>query len=384
MIVDGGPLPRLIGVDAIESQLRRARSAGAGHAVIFAERVTNPLLAAIDRLRRDGLSVDLARSVSDAADFIHPDEAILLINPKIVVTGARLESIAHSNASVLLCVHDDPANEQYERIDATARWTGYARLDGRLLRRTAAMVGDWDLASTLMRQAVQEGAARVTLTSAEADRDLLSIDNGVAAHRSARRLVADAATESAGWGTRWIVGPIARLSMRVAADLNIEAQWITLAALGFFGLSGATALAGWVVASLLMLLLGQILDLAGSVGTQATAGTARFDRYRFPARFAAAVVVIGAMGITLSLRSAQWGCAVLAIVIIGATLLAAPLARQDLRMELWRSDPTGHTLIGLAGFALNAPVWALVVGAIHAAVSLGWAVHKLTPRLARS
>jgi hypothetical protein len=302
----------------------------------------------------------------------------------VIVTPKRLTAVAGSADPVLLCVRDDPANERFELIDPTARWTGFARIDGGLLRRTAAMVGDWDLGSTLMRRAVQDGAGRMTLTPEEAGADLIVLGGNADAQVAGRRLVAASPVESAGWATRWLIAPIARLSARIAGDFGVEAQWTTLAGFGFFGLATACALAGWIVASLVVLLFGQICDAAGSIGRQAGAGTRRLETFRFPVRASAATIVVLAMGTTLTLRTGQWGCMVLAAVIIGATWLARPLARDDDMMAKWRSDPSGHAVIGLIGFALGSPVGALLVSAAHAAFSLGWAIRKALSGLARS
>jgi hypothetical protein len=383
LIAGETPLPRILGTDPVEFQLRRARVAGVAHAVIYVERVTSPLLATVDRLRRDGLSVDIARTVADAAELIHPDEGVLMIASDVVVSPERLSAVADSTEPVLLCVRDEPANDQFELIDPTARWTGFARIDGGLLRRTAAMVGDWDFGSTLMRRAVQEGAARMTLSPEQAGADLIAFGGAGSAQIAGRRLVATSPVENAGWGQRWLIAPVARLLARVAGDAGVEAQWVTVAGFGLFGVATVCALAGWIVASLILLLIGQLCDVAGNIGTHAGAGTLRWEKLRFPVRAASAAVVVLAMGTTLTLRTAQWGCLVLAVVIIGATWLARPLVRDEVAMTNWRSDPPGHAIIGVLGFALGAPVAALLVSAAHAAISLGWALRKALSGLAR-
>lgn len=376
-------LPRLLGSDPVEFQIRRARDAGAGHAVVYAARVTSSLLAIIDRLRLEGLSVDVARSAADVAEYIHPDETVLMIAPDVIVSPDRMAAIATSAEPTLLCVRDEPANDRFERIDATARWTGIARIDGGLLRRTAAMVGDWDIASTLMRRAVQDGAARMTLTPDEAASDLLTFDNVMSVQAAGRRLVASAPLESAGWGTHWLIAPVARFAARVAGDLGITAQWVTLCGFAFSLVAAACGLAGWIVASLFLLLAALTFDIAGGIGMQAGAGTQRWEKWRFPVRALASTVVVLAMGTTLTLRSMQWGCLLLAVIIVGATWLAAPLARDDARMATWRSDPAGHAVIGVVGFALGTPIAALAISAAHAACSLGWIVRKALSGLAR-
>jgi hypothetical protein len=384
LIVGDVALPRLLGTDTIEFQLRRAQRAGARHAVIYAVRTTSPLLASVDCLRREGMSVDVARSLAEVAEYVHPHENLLMIAPDVIVSPRRMTAIAASDEPMLLCVRDEPANDRFELIDPTARWTGVARIDGGLLRRTIAMVGDWDLGSTLMRRAVQEGAARMTLTPDEAGADLIVLDGSASAQSAGRRLVASYPVENAGWATRWLITPAARLVARTAGDFGIEAQWLTFSGFGLTAIAVACGLAGWIVASLLFLLAGLLCDLAGSIATHSGAGTLRWEKYRFPVRAVAASVVVLALGITLTLRSAQWGCLLLASIIIGATWLGAPLARDDGRLATWRSDPAGHALIGLFGFAVAAPIAALFVCAVHSVFSLGWAMRKAVSGLARS
>ena len=55
----------------------------------------------------------------------------------------------------------------FERIDSAHRWAGLARVDANMLGATAAMLGDWDLQSTLLRRAVQAGARLDPIDSGE-------------------------------------------------------------------------------------------------------------------------------------------------------------------------------------------------------------------------
>jgi hypothetical protein len=375
LIAGDGSGPAILGTPQIEFQLRRARAAGARHAVIFAEKPGAALLASVERLRREGLSVDLARQVSDTAELIHPEEVVLLIAPGVIVAPDRITALANAPGAALLCVRDEPANERFERIDATARWTGFARIDGEMLRRTVAMVGDWDLASTLMRRAVQEGAVRTTLTPDEAGRELIVVDAPLAGQAAGRRLIATADMPPAGWATRWLLAPAARFFAGFASDTGIEARWVTIAGFVLAGLAVLSAFAGWILASLCLLLGALFADLAGDVGSRAGAGGNPYDYLRFPVRAGAATIVVMAMGTTLFMRTLQWGCVVLALVIIGATWLAAPLVRDNPRMAAWRAEPAGHALIGIAGFVLGSPIGALAVAALHSVASLVAAIR---------
>jgi hypothetical protein len=378
LIAGDRPGHAILGTPRVEFQIRRARAVGAAHAVILAERVTADLVDSVARLRSEGLSIDIARSAGDAAELIHPDEAVLLLESDLLVAPERLASLVAHERPALLCVRDEPGNERFERIDPTARWTGYALVDGDLLRRTVAMVGDWDLASTLMRHAVQDGAHRLTLTPDELKRELVAIDDPLDAQRAGRQLVAAAVVPNAGWATRWLLGPLARVAAGFTGEMGIEARWVMLAGFVFSVVAVIAALVGWIVASLVFLLLGLFCDLAGDIGAQAGSGSGQLERWRYPVRASAAAIVVMAMGTTLFMRTLQWGCVVLVLVIIVATWLAAPLDRDDASLARWRADPAGHALIGLVGFVTGSPVGALVIAAIHTVISLGWVVRRVS------
>jgi hypothetical protein len=383
LIADAAEGVTLLGSDLNAVQLRRARMAGAGHAVVFVARMTPALIASVDALRSEGMSVDIARSVHDAAEFIHPEERVLLMPAAVHIAPERLSALVAEAAPHLLCLRDTPVQAQYELIDATTRWTGFALIDGDLLRRTADMVGDWDFASTLLRRALQEGAMRTTLTPDEVLADLAPIASAIDAAGVGRRLIARTSFEAGGWGTQWLVGPFARLAARFAGEAGIEGRWLVVASFGAAGIATIAALAGWIVASLLILLVALTLDLAGAIVARAGSGAEPYRAWRMPVRTTASSLVVLSMGTTLMFRDAQWGCAVLAMVTIGATWLSAQLVPDDPVAVRWRSDAAGHALIGLAGFAVGVPTLALAIAATHAVGTLAWAQRKVLGRLAR-
>ena len=375
LIVPEHAAPRIMGADPIAFHLRRARAVGVGHAVIHAERISSTLLATVDALRAEGMSVDIGRTVLDAAELVHPDEAVLLIPALLVIPVERLRALSLCAEPTILCVRDEATNERYERIDATARWTGFARIDGGVLRRTAAMVGDWDFASTLMRRAVQEGAARAILTAEEASAELMGIDDPVLAQAAARRMVDTAPAAAGSWAARWLVAPLARVLARAAGDLGIEAQWTVLCGLAFLVAASLCALAGFVVASLSLLLIGLIIDRSGGIGTQLGAGKSTWDAYRARVRILSSIVVAVATGITLTLRTGQWGCAVLALLLVGVTILSEGDDRDESAFNRWPGNPADYAIIMLSGFVIGIPVAALALCAGIAAFG-----HALTLR----
>jgi len=162
----------LAGRTLLEYQAGLALAAGAGHVVILAERVPAPLASAIDRLRRGGARIEIARTVPDAIDRFHPQERILLLADGAVAAQGAIDALAATPAAALLVLPDTPDYLAFERIDATQRWAGCALLGKPQLEATARMLGDWDLTSTLLRRLVQADAMRVDALDPSGDRPL--------------------------------------------------------------------------------------------------------------------------------------------------------------------------------------------------------------------
>lgn len=163
---DAWPTVRVVGLSWPEYRIRSAMRGGAAHIVVTAERVTPDVVAAVDRARGDGISIQLARSVGDVGDLFHPDEAVLLLAGGAIAPPALIDRLAVSGATAVACVPPD-ADPAFELINATARWSGFASIDGAQVRRTAGAAGDWDLASMLLRKALAASAQRIMLAEGD-------------------------------------------------------------------------------------------------------------------------------------------------------------------------------------------------------------------------
>src|SRR3954469_16911992 len=161
---DSGGLRALLplaGRTLIEYQARCAAAAGAAPIIVVVERVPQALQDAFERLRLDGIGVFPVSDIEEAVSRFEAGAMILLIGDGIAPTAALVAQIAEESETAVATVPDDETHAAFERIDAESRWAGVALVDSRLLGSTAAMLGDWDLQSTLLRRALQEGAVRV-------------------------------------------------------------------------------------------------------------------------------------------------------------------------------------------------------------------------------
>ncbi|MDP8913996.1 MAG: hypothetical protein M3N39_10530, partial [Pseudomonadota bacterium] len=153
----------LAGRTVVERQARLAASCGADPIIILVERIPPALLAAIDRVRAEGISVAVARSAAEAAEAVDPGDRLLLMADGLVADESHIARLTGAGGPALLTLPDQGEDDRYERIDAESLWAGLALVEGSMLGRTAVMLGEWDLQSTLLRQAVQSGARQLAL-----------------------------------------------------------------------------------------------------------------------------------------------------------------------------------------------------------------------------
>ena len=375
LLIDDAPRTPIFNTDPIALHLRRARLANIGHAIVYVPRLSPALLTITEALRGEGMTIDLARNIAEVADYVHPDDVVLLLAPSTIVSAGELAKLASHASPALLCVSDEPANAAYELIDPTARWSGYARLDGAMLRQTAVALGDWDFASTLLRRAVQDGATRIMLDPEAAGAALLPISDVANARAAARRLVASARGEPDGCGDYWVSLPCARWVVHRATDVG-RLHWLQTGSAIVAGGALASAAMGSVAASLLLIVTLTIVASAGRIASAIGAASASVGGWLRHVRAAAPSLVILATGVTLMGRSAQWGYGILAVVIIGTLLLRRRLPGDTAAFVSSQADDCSIALILAAGVAADVPALAMLACAVHSALSLARVVQR--------
>lgn len=375
-VEDGGErlcatLP-LAGRTLIEHQARLAARAGAGHVVILVERLPPALTGAVDRLRRDGLKVEIARSPADAADRIHPEEALLLIGDGCLPTPGIVARIADGRPPAVLTVPDTSDNASHERIDATARWGGLLLIDGARLRSVTAMLGEWDMELTVLRAAVQEGAARITFDGQSGPPyDGLQLVRDEAALEGLDRAMLLASREPGGdWPSRLLFPLFEKLAVPPLLGRGVDPIWLSVAALASSAAAAPLAFVGWLLAAYALLLLGGALSAIAARLAATRLGTVRHGRAFAIGRVLAVGATLLALAYALAATSG-WGVWIMALLLLlamagiaGERLILARLPGgvplpwiATLDGLIWACLPfavTGYWLAGMGALALYA------------------------------
>src|SRR5690242_17605760 len=259
---DSGGLRALLplaGRTLIEYQVRCAAAAGAAPVIVMVERVPQALQDAFERLRLDGVGVFPVSDVTEAVSRFEAGSSILLIGDGVAPPVDLVARLAQEPERAVGTVPDDERHDAFERIDAETRWAGVAVVDAHLLGSTAAMLGEWDLQSTLLRRTIQEGALRIPVEKGGAEPLLVESADQLADFQ--RKLVHASRAGRIDWASRFILPLFEDFATEQLMETPVRPSWLVWAALGLT-LGGAVCFSrGWLGAGLVMLILSTPLDL---------------------------------------------------------------------------------------------------------------------------
>jgi MobA-like NTP transferase domain len=323
----------LSGRTLLEYQVRCASAAGAAPIVIVVERVPQALQDAFERLRLDGVVVFAASDVKEALSRFEAGSMILLIGDGIAPPSDLVARLANEPESAVATVPDDEAHEMFERIDSESRWAGVALVDAHLLGSTAAMLGDWDLQSTLLRRAIQEGALRVPATAAGGEPLLAESPEDLDDFQ--RKLLTASRGARPDWVSRFLLPPVEEFATQHLMETGIRPPWLTWAALALT-LGGAFCFSrGWLGAGLVLLVASTPLDL---IANRLAVLRLRPLPVRMLTRIAlwpGAGVALAALGWWEMRHVSGWGALVTALT-AGAFAEASRIERRAVQdEELW-------------------------------------------------
>lgn len=259
---DSGGLRALLplaGRTLLEYQVRCAVAAGAAPVVVLVERVPQVLQDALERLRLDGVGVFAVSDINEAVSRFEAGSTILLIGDGIVPPVSTVTSLAGEPDAAVATVPDDDQHAAFERIDAETRWAGVAVVDAHLLGSTAAMLGDWDLQSTLLRRAIQEGARRVPLTKDTGEP--LLVESADQLGNFQRDLVRASRGGRDDWTSRYVLPFVEDFATEQLMETPLRPVWLIWSALALTIAAAICFTRGWLGAGLVLALVSTPLDL---------------------------------------------------------------------------------------------------------------------------
>ncbi|MEO6247181.1 MAG: hypothetical protein ABIO85_01175 [Sphingomicrobium sp.] len=256
----------LAGRSLLEYQARCAAASGAAPIVVLVERVPVLLQDAFERLRQEGITVVPVSDGNEAAARFEAGTLILEIADGIAPDIGDIARLVELDQPAIATLPDDEAHEAYERIDSVSRWAGIALIEAATLGSTAAMLGDWDLQSTLLRRAVQSGA-RLIRFDGPGGGPLLA-DSAEALGGFEKRLLLASRSVRRDIPSRYLLPLIEELATERLMETRARPEWLIVAALTLTLAAAFAFTRGWLWPALGLLVLSSPLDLvAARLGT---------------------------------------------------------------------------------------------------------------------
>lgn len=372
----------IAGRTLLEYQVRCAAAAGAAPIVVLVERIPISLNEVLGRLQQDGIPVITVSDAAEAATRFGAGELVLVIADGLAPSPELIAGLADEQEPVIVTVPDDEAHEKFERIDAVSRWSGVAVVDSQTLGATAAILGDWDLQSTLLRRSLQGGARTVPLPPGSGDPLLATSRDDLADLE--RQLIVGSRGSRRDWASRYVLPLVEELATERLLETRIRPESLVQGELALSLAAVAVFATGWLWVGLALLVVATPLSLIArrlaALRLKPMAARSLTRRLLWPAAGAALV----ALGWWQAGHGGGWG-ALFAAATAAALAQAARVEREKLEFpgEVWLVSRRNAILAALPFAAFGHWTAYLVALAIYAGASL-FLVQHINHRLARS
>ncbi len=371
----------LAGRTLVEYQARCAAAVGAAPIVIMVERIPAALTDAFERLRAEGISLVPVSDGVEAASRFEAGALILQLADGLAPDLPLLARLAEYAEPAIAVVPDDDAHRHFERLDDTSRWAGAALVEGRTLGSTAAMLGDWDLQSTLLRRAVQSGARRIA--AGDAGSGALLAERAEELVDFERRLLVATRGERRDWASRYLLPIVEEFATERLMDSRVRPEWLVASALLLTVAAAFCFSRGWLAAALALLVVSTPLDLVGARLASLRLQPLSPKNLAYRALRPAAGIALLALGWWITNHGGGWG-ALLAAATTAAFAEAARIERagSEVPAPLWLLSRRNAIFLGIP-FAL-AGWWAPYLAALagYAAISF-FVVQHFRHRIVR-
>jgi hypothetical protein len=371
----------LAGRTLLERQVQLAAQAGANLIVVAVERVPADLLGAIDRLKAQGLPIAVARTAEEAAEAVHTGDRLLLIGDGLVPTQTHINRLLAHGPHSVLTVPDARVDDRFERIDSESRWGGLALFDGEMLKRTAAMLGEWDLQSTLLRRALQGGARHLSVRGEPIDEQLTVAERPEDLEQLQQRIFDSASAHRPDWVSRYLLAPVEQAATRYLMPTAASPSNLGMAELALTALGALAFFKDWLWIGLPMLLLATLVG-----GTGERLALLRMQDAEEPGWWEAllpflSAAALGGLAFSLS-ETRSWGCLALAGTVIAfMAALKIEMAGREIPGSVWLAERKGLAWLMLPFAATGLWATGLAALATYAGGSFFWAQRNAHQRI---
>ncbi len=247
---------RFAGKSVLAHQIDCAAHLGCDRVICLSGALGPDMGAARTYAGRAGVRFDLVDTILRLSGLVTADDEVIVLADGVLPDRAALVRVLSERSGVVAFPAEPALALGFERIDAERAWSGALRMRGAGVARLADLAPDCDLASSLLRIALQSGVRVVEL-------DAAAVTDGTWQRRVERQSAAEAEKR---WLTRQVqpasfaapgLAVADRMGLRWAHDAG-GGRWARvphLAALATGVLASGAGLASWPLVGLILLLM---------------------------------------------------------------------------------------------------------------------------------
>lgn len=161
------PLTPLFGQPMIHHMIKALQRVGITQFCVGVDTVPGALLSYRDEVAKEGIELRFVREPSAMAPLLVADTRALVLRGDTIWDANLIDRALRHNGPLIATVEERSENQVFERIDLNSRWAGMAILDRNSLAALTQLPEGWDMASALLRQAMQDNIALWPLKQSE-------------------------------------------------------------------------------------------------------------------------------------------------------------------------------------------------------------------------
>ena len=161
------PLTPMFGRPMIHHMIKALQRVGINQFCVGVDTVPGALLTYRDEVAKEGLELRFVREPSAMAPLLAADMRALVLRGDTIWDVKLIDRAMRHNGPLIATVEERSENQMFERIDLNSRWAGMAILDRNSFAALTQLPEGWDMASALLRQALQDDVTLWPLKQSE-------------------------------------------------------------------------------------------------------------------------------------------------------------------------------------------------------------------------
>lgn len=257
-LLPSGLLP-VVGETVLQRQIAAALTLGTQKIILASTKILAPLIVSEAILKRNDVDISvICRPTELMRSFTSSDEVIVFADGALP-DPTTLKSLSSGIGEYIVTYPNSDEYSEFELIDSRDRWTGIMKINADRLFAVTDLPNDWDMASTLLRLAIQSDVERVQLNSAIWGTGVVvQLTDCSQINLFEHKQLAQERTKNVNFLSRFALQPIIRYVIGKLWQKPKLIDYISVPLIGLPVLALLTAYKGWVVPTLLLLLLSEI------------------------------------------------------------------------------------------------------------------------------